>query len=232
MGLEVARDGSGTVQVDVALDAEAAGRVDLADQLRVDDLERAGWTVAGPQRTDDGATVVSASKPFATPDAAGEVLAEVSGVEGPFRAFEVTRQSSFLTTTYAFEGRADLSAGIDGFSDDELRAALEGSGFGLDGPALESVLGAPVADTFAFEVRAELPGDLEAMAPGLVTPDGAVWRPGVGEEVNLAASSRLLHTERLVWLGIAAITALALVVVLARNRRRHRRSDADGDARN
>lgn len=231
VGLDVAPDGSGTVQVDVALDPEAAGRVDLADQLRVDDLEQAGWTVAGPQRRDDGSTVVTASKAFATPDVAGEVLDEVSGTAGPFRDFEVTRRSSFLTTTYSFDGVADLGAGIDGFSDDELRAALEGSGFGLEGPALEPVIGAPVADTFAFKVRAGLPGGVEATAPGMVTSDGAVWRPVVGEEVNLAASSRLLHTERLIWLGIAAVAALALVVVLARNRRWLGRHEADGDAR-
>ncbi len=220
--LDLARDGSGQVQVDVALDAEAAGRVDLADQLRVDDLERAGWTVAGPQRTDDGSTVVSAVKAFATPEGAVDVLEEVSGADGPLRDFEVARQSSLLTTTYAFDGLIDLRAGIEGFSDDELRQALEGSGFSLAGAELEEAIGDEVADVFHFEVRTQLPGEIEAAAPGLVTSEGAVWRPAVGEQVALSATSRLLHTERLVWLATAAASALALVVLLVRSRRRPR----------
>lgn len=212
------------VQVDVTLDAEAAGRVDLADQLRVDDLERAGWTVAGPQRTDDGSTVVSATKPFATPQAADEVLEEVSGAGGPLRDFDVTRRSSFLTTTYAFEGQVDLSAGIEGFSDDEIRTALEGSGFSLAGAELEEAIGGAVADTFLFEVSTLLPGDTDAVAPGAVTPEGAVWRPGVGEQVTLRATSSLLHAERLIWLAVSGTSALALVVVLAARHLRHRRA--------
>ncbi len=223
VGFDVARDGSGEVQVAVTLDAEASGRVDLADQLRVDDLQRAGWTVAGPQRTDDGSTVVTATKSFATPEAAAEVLEEVSGPDGPLRDFEVARRSSFLSTTYAFDGLVDLSAGIEGFSDDELRVALQGSGFSLAGAELEEAIGGEVADTFRFEVHTQLPGALSAPPPGLVTADGAVWRPAVGDSVPVSATSKLLHTERLVWLALAAASALAAAVVLARNRQRRRR---------
>lgn len=225
VGLDLARDGSGEVQVAVVLDPEAAGRVDLADQVRVDDLERAGWTVAGPQRSDDGSTVVSAVKPFADLEGAVEVLEEVSGPGGALRDFELARQSSFFTTTFTFQGLVDLGAGIEAFSDDELRQALEGSGFSLNGAELEQAIGGGVADTFRFEVRTELPGDVETTSPGLVTPDGAVWRPVVGEQVALSATSRLLHAERLVWLVIAAVSALALVVLLVRNRRRPTRAD-------
>ena len=223
VGLEVVRDGSGQVQVDIALDPEAAGRVDLADQLRVDDLEAAGWTLAGPQRNDDGSMVVSAVKAFATPAGAVAVLEEVSGTSGPLRDFGVTRRSSFLTTTYDFEGLVDLSAGIEGFSDDELRQALEGSGFRLAGAELEEVIGDEVADVFRFEVRTDLPGEVDVTAPGLDTSGGAVWRPGVGEQVSLSATSRLLHTERLVLLATAAASALALMVVLLARRLRLRR---------
>ncbi len=227
VGLDVARDGSGQVQVDVALDAEAAGQVDLADQLRVDDLERAGWTVAGPQRTDDGSTVVTATKAFTTPEGAVAVLEEVSGADGPLRDFKVERRSSFLTTTYAFDGLVDLSTGIEGFSDDELRQALEGSGFSLAGAELEEAIGDEVADVFRFEVRTQLPGDLEASAPGRVGSDGAVWRPAVGEQVTLSATAQLLHTERLILLAAAAASALALVVLLIRRRRRRPRPEVE-----
>ncbi len=223
VGLDVAAEGSGTVQVQVALDPEAAGRVDLIDQLRTDDLERAGWTVAGPQRRDDGATVVTATKGFASPAAAAEVLQEVSGAGGPLRDFELSRRSSFLSTAFAFDGLADLSAGVEGFTDEELRRALEGSGFSLAGADLEEVLGAPVEDTFRFEVRAALPGEVQVAPPGTEHDDGARWRPVIGEQVALSATSRLLHTERLAWLATAGLWALGLVVILARNRRRRPR---------
>jgi hypothetical protein len=223
VGLDVAGDGSGEVQVAVTLDAEAAGRVDLADQLRVDDLRRAGWTVAGPQRSDDGSTVVTATKAFTTPETADEVLEEVSGPGGPLRDFEVARRSTFSSTTYAFDGVVDLSAGIEGFSDDELRAALAGSGFSLAGAELEEAIGGDVADTFRFEVHTELPGTVDARPPGTVNAGGARWRPVVGDQVALSATSRLWHTERLLWLALTAASALATVVVLVRNRRRGKR---------
>ncbi len=226
VGVDVAPDGSGTVQVEVAFDPEAAGRIELVDQLRTDDLERTGWMVAGPQRTDDGATVVTATKAFARSDDADEVLQEVSGAQGPLREFTLERRSSFLSTTFTFDGLVDLSAGVEGFGDEELRQALEGSGFSLERVDLEKAIGAGLEETFRFEVHTYLPGALRAGAPGIETADAVVWRPAVGEQVALSATSRLWHTERIIWLAIAALCALALVVVLVRNRRRRRQGIA------
>jgi hypothetical protein len=222
VGVDVAEDGSGDVDVAVTLDPDAAARVtDLAGQLRVDDLVDAGWVVDGPSPEPDGSVVVTATKPFADLHRAVDVLEEISGVDGPFRSFELRREQSFLTTTYHFSGEVDLTAGVEGFSDEGLRRRLEGSGFGLGTAEVEQLTGAPVGETFHFEVRTRLPGALVDGPPTASDAEAAVWTPKVGERTTLAATSRLVHTARLVWLLAAAAAAVALLaVVLARRRRR------------
>ena len=65
---KVNRDGSGTITVSVGLDEAALAQVgDLRSQLRVSDLEAAGWKVTGPAHEADGDTWVRASKSFADP---------------------------------------------------------------------------------------------------------------------------------------------------------------------
>lgn len=223
VGVDVAKDGSGDVEVVVTLDPDAAGRVtDLAGQLRVDDLVAAGWNVEGPMPEPDGSVVVTAAKPFTNLNGAGEVLQEISGVEGPFQGFGLRREQSFFTTTYHFDGEVDFTDGIEGFSDEGLRERLEGSGFGLGTAEVEQLTGAPVGETFHFEVRTRLPGSLLVGPPGAGGSE-AVWTPEVGERTTLVASSRLVHTARLVWLLAAAAAAVALLaVVVTRLARRDR----------
>lgn len=220
VGLDVADDGSGEVEVEVTLDPNAAGRVsDLAGQLRVDDLVGAGWVVEGPSPRPDGSVVVAATKPFARVEEAGAVMEEVSGAEGPFRGFRVRRERSFLSTTYRFEGEVDLIAGIEGFSDEELARRLEGSGFGLGTAEVERLTGAPVGETFHFEVRTRLPGAL-LEGPATSTGDEARWRPPVGESTTLVATARQLHAASLAWLLAAALAAAGVAVVLVTQRSR------------
>lgn len=223
LGIDVSRDGSGEVAVAVQLDAEAADRLpDLATQLRLDDLQAAGWDVEGPTPT-GGSTVIRATKAFATPEQATRVLQDVSGVAGPFQGFQVSRRSSVLSTDYTLTGVVDLSAGVEGFVDEELRRRLEGGDLSLETSQLEELTGAPLEETFRFEVRAELPGSVDVGGGGRVEGDTAVWTPVVGERLMLAASSETLHHQRLAWMGVSGAALLLLVValVLARRRSRH-----------
>ena len=223
VGVDVERDGSGRVAVAVDLDAEAADRLpDLRAQLRLDDLEAAGWEVEGPTATAGGTTVISATRTFATPEEATRVLQDVSGAGGPFQGLEVARRSSFLTTAYTFTGAVDLGAGVEGFADEELRSRLEGSGFSLGTADLEQAIGAPVEETFFFEVRATLPGSLTVEGAGVEDGDSAVWNPVVGERVTLAASSEALHGQRVAWLALCGAASLAMVVVVVFRLRRPR----------
>lgn len=223
VGIDVNRDGSGEVAVAVDLDEEAVSRLpELAAQLRLDDLEVAGWEVEGPTVTTEGSTVIDVTKAFATPEEATQVLQDVSGTSGPFQSLTVARQSSFLATDYTFTGAVDLREGVEGFFDEELRRSLEGSDLSLARADLEELTGAPLEETFRFEVRATLPGSLGVEGAGIEEGDIAVWRPVVGERLTLAASSEAFHRQRVAWLVVSGVSLLALVVVLVRGRRRRR----------
>src|SRR5215211_1993508 len=144
--VEVAEDGSGTVTVEVVLDQEAADRVpDLAEQLRVRDLQRTGWTITGPEQTADGVTIIAA-KDFGDPEQLATVLAEVGGDRGPVVDPALDRGRGFGTTSYDFDGTLDLSRGIATFSDRQLTRLLDGFPIGQDDAELEEDLGAPLSE--------------------------------------------------------------------------------------
>ena len=66
--LDVLEDGSGTVTAQVTLDREATAAFgDVGEQLRIDDLERAGWSLT-VEEIDFGSTQVTASKQVARPE--------------------------------------------------------------------------------------------------------------------------------------------------------------------
>ena len=93
IGVDVREDGSGTVRVELALDDDAFSEYPgLADQLRTEDLEATGWTVSGPTKESDGLTWFRIEKPFATPEEATAILADVGGDDGPFRDFSLARE--------------------------------------------------------------------------------------------------------------------------------------------
>lgn len=209
VGLSVEEDGSGTVEVGVGLDDDALGRVPgIEDELRVEDLRATGWTVVGPVAEADGNTWFRISKPFATPEEAGAVLAEVAGVDGPFRDFRVERDRPFARTTYSFEGTVDLAAGLEGFGDDDLAALLDGEPLGEDVAAIEARLGEPLDTVFGLQVAVDLPGDVSSNAP---TEGGrAVWqaRLSQGAPLELRAESTEYRT------GTVALTAVGGLAVI------------------
>jgi hypothetical protein len=206
VGIDVDDDGSGVVRVALALDEAASRRIDdLSTHLVVDDLEAAGWTVSPAADRADGGTVVTAEKPFATVAELGRVVEEVAGAGGPLRNFTVTQETGVLATTYTLEGEVDLTAGVEGFGDDDLRQRLAGSGFGLDRASLEQETGIPLEDLFELRITTDL--------PGLGSEE---WRAPVGERTVLAATSRRLQAERVAWFSVAALSSLVLVALLTR----------------
>lgn len=221
VGVEVdaEADGTGRVEAVVTLDAAAAERVpDLADQLAVDDLTAAGWAVEGPQPTEDGGVRVEASKGFRSPQEAAQVVEELSGPNGPFRDFRLSRTRSFLKTRTSFEGAVDLSGGIEAFSDEGLRRRFGGSALGFDRAELERRLGTTFDRIFGFRVAARLPGEVASNAPG----GDAVWEPQLGQSITLSATSEEWNTRNIGAAAVSALSALALAVVVAQ-RLRHRR---------
>ena len=200
--VEVADDGSGTVTVEVVLDQEAAARVpDLAEQLRIRDLRRTGWTVEGPTEADGGGVTVTATKEFFEPEQLGVVLDEIGGLSG-----ELSRERTFGTTSYDFEGTLDLSRGIRTFSDRQLTRLLDGFPIGQDPAELEAELGAPLSELSSFTFELSLPEGDDTQV--------TAWEAALGDDpVEMAAST---EERNLLVFGLAAgaLAALVLLVVV------------------
>jgi hypothetical protein len=203
MDVAVEEDGSGQVEVVVELDQDAARRVPgLADQLEVDDLEAAGWEVSGPSPVDGGGVEVRATKRFASLDALGDVVAEVSGPDGPLADLVVERDRAAFGDTWRVRGDADLREGLEAFGDAGLRERLGGTSFGMSEEELEDAAGRPLPEAVGFRITADVPGG------------GRSWEPVLGERTTLEADSRTWAWPRLALLALAVVLALGAVVML------------------
>jgi hypothetical protein len=228
VGITVNQNGSGTVTVRVGLDDDALRRVPtLVQDLETDDLRATGWTLQGPTKQSDGLTYISASKNFADPEEASKVLAEISGPNGPFRDFAITRTRSFAKTKFTFDGTVDFAAGLESFSDSELAAQLDGKPLGDDLKAIEDRAGQPLDTAFQFHVIVRLPGKLTSNAP-VQAANGAVWQLKLSdtEPVKLTATSTDMRWLTVIATGIAIVAGgavLVLVVLRLLSRRRRAR---------
>ena len=227
-GIDLRADGSGTVHAGVGFDDEALAEVgDLGAALRADDLRRAGWEVVGPAQEDDGLTWVRAAKAFDDVEEAAAVAGELSGPNGPFRDFRVTRERSLFRTRTSFTGVVDLTAGLTGLSDADLQAAVGDFDLGLDVEGLQRRFGDTLGDRARVEVSAELPGKVEAEPATTVDGGRAVWTTAVGERVELAARGDLRRLGPLVIGALVLVLVaggLAAVMLRARVRRRKQQS--------
>ena len=217
-GIDVAADGEGTVRAGVGLDAEALRTVgDLGAALRVDDLRAAGWEVEGPREEDDGLTWVRAARPFTDVDEARLALSQLSGPDGPFRNLTFERERSFLRTRTRLSGNVDLSGGLTGFADADLRN-LVGDTIRLDPEGLRGELGADLDRAVQVQFEARLPGSVTSNAPERAG-DRSIWRPAMGQQLAIEASSSGLKIPVLpIALAVALLLAVGVggIVVLRR----------------
>ena len=231
VGIDTEADGSGEVQVTAVLDEDAAERVgDLEENLRTDDLEKAGWIVERPERRDDGSVAQTIRQSFDDPAEAERMLAELAGDDpetnaaAPLRAFEVEQERGFFRTTTTFTGVVDLARGVEAFSDAGLTEAFGGQPLGAPVDQLERQLGATFDRLFGLQVAVRLPGKVESNAP-TTADNGAVWAPKLGERVELTAEATQVNTRNVILLLVAVASTLALVAVLL-TRRFHRASES------
>lgn len=214
--VDMADDGSGTVEVAVGLDADALSRLpdidhdgtpgaaDLAALVRDDDLVAAGWTVAEPEADDDGTTWLRVTRAFGTPEEANQILEEVAGSDGPFD-FDVSHVETFGESRYVFWAFADLSEGLEGFGDEGLAAALEGEPLGEDAALIAARTGQPIDEIFTLEITALLPGD------------ETTWSLRLGDPPEtMRAESVQYDWPVLTLAALALVSLLVLVVVLVR----------------
>jgi len=216
VGVDAKQNGSGIVRAGVGLDDDALHQIpDLSQQLRVDDLKKAGWTVVGPRKERDNRTWVRASKPFANPSGAATAMTELNGPNGPFRNFRLSVKHSFLRTKTSFSGTVDR-VGAKGLADQRLQQQLGGSG--VDPNVLEQQFNQIIDRSVRTEVVAQLPGSISSNAPTQVS-GGVVWHPKAGEQAHLSATSSAWNLRPIIFGAIALVLAVAAVVIWRRSRR-------------
>lgn len=217
--VEVEEDGSGTVEVAVALDPELAGQLpDLeAAGLALADADDSGWVVEPRELDDNGRTRIRAHKAFANPDQFTQVMDEIGGPDGLFGGFTLEKASSFAQVSYSVSGRIATNGFAD-FSDAELDILL--------GEPLEVFVDGIDADPSQVSVR------LSLTLPGEVRPDGSngtrldqasdstarFWSTTLDNPTVVSVQSEGVTREigPLVALGVAILSgAIALLLGLA-----------------
>ena len=223
--VDVEESGAGSVTVSVGLDADAVARLpDLDELVLMDDLDTAGWRVTGPDRDAGGTTWIRVEKSFATPEEGTAILTEISGPDGPFRDFVITRERELARTRLGLDGSIDLTGGLSVFSDAALAQSLEGQPLGEPIEQIEARLGEGVAEVFSFELAVRMPNDVESNAPAGAEGE-AVWAPGLADTAptEVEASSEVWRRNSVVAIVVAAAALVLLLawLVVTLTRRRH-----------
>lgn len=202
--LDVAADGSGMVTMQAQLDAAAQETIgDLEAQLRVSDLERAGWTITTVQNDEN--TRVAVTKPVADAGHWQTVLDELAG-PGVFTNVDVSIEDNRQTLSFDL----DLSDGFGLLSDDDVAAALGGEPFGAP---LESFTdGREIDDIVSLDLEVSVSnfddGDptVRSFSPRF---DGSV------DQVWVQATSENSTAVLVRWIAYALFSLFVLATVLA-----------------
>lgn len=202
-------DGTGTIEMEITLDAEAVARVEtngrtLDTAFALDDLRAAGWEISPWTRAEDGSAAIVLTHGYSGEDELDQRIGELVGPTNLVRDVELTRQRGILRDRDELSVDVDLRAAGAGIAEDpELAAALEASG--LDVATLDQQLQAELRDGLTVQVTVEVPGDRAETVT--VVP---------GDEERATAAHSSFDSGKLTWFVIAGILVfLALLLYLA-----------------
>lgn len=216
--VRVAEDGSGRVVARFVLDRAAVDAIggDVGEKLRVADLEQARWAV-DVTRTDEGGAEVVAEKRFARPEELPAVIEQLSGDEGPFQGFSLTRERSTFRTSFVFAGRVDLESGIGASSldPDDAGVAAEIVEEGIEVEQLREFLKERVDPAFSVAVVVDMPGGGSHNAPKQ-SESAPQWAPQLGEVTELRAEASDFALDRAMLVGSGVALGLASLAAFAR----------------
>ncbi len=168
------RAGVGAVVVSVTADAEVVQAApELTADIRVADLQAAGWIVEGPSPQPDGGLSLVLRRPITTPQDATAVLEQLSGPDGPFRNLVVTQQRSFANVTTKVTGAIDVTRGLSGLIDANVAQLLGGE------PYAQTLLDRNLTLDQVFGLR------FVATTPGVVQTTDGVTSPTTGAGLDL-----------------------------------------------
>jgi hypothetical protein len=205
----MAADGTGTIAITATADAEVvAAAPGLAQDLRFDDVEQAGWVVTGPTVTDDGGITVTITHPFSTPAEATELLGSLNGASGPFQRMSVTRAEDATDVRFELSGVGRVDAGLLAFTDPDLFRIVGAT------PYVEEIAAANLSPTQAVGItlRVELPGILAESTADPDADDVAWTVPLDGSSVAISATSTLSLEDDAAWSVVATVLLVALVL--------------------
>lgn len=202
-------DGTGTVTVTAEADAELVDEVPtIADELVLDDIVAAGWTVDGPTPTSDGGLLLTLTHDFEGKDEATNLLRSLGP---PFNDPTIGRGQDGDSATNIARARLGLPDGFASFADDELVSAVGGVPF--ESRIEES--GADPESSFSAVLRVTLPGELVAAETNAdVLDDGQLrWTvPVDGSILEASARSEQAPSTSGVWARPVATVALIALI--------------------
>jgi hypothetical protein len=187
--------------------------------------------VTGPTAEPDGGLRVVLTQAFTTPAQATQILANISGPDGPLVGITLARRHKGELTTFRLDGQLQLTGGLDAFTDASLLAAVGAT------PYATELAGAKVqpADAVAITFTATLPGNVRNTT-GVAQTGVVQWIvPNDGTAIDVATLAEHRDpTNRwagpvstgamialLVWLAVSiAFIGYVLVANVRRGRRR------------
>jgi hypothetical protein len=201
--ISMGADGSGDIAVTAIADADVVSKAPgLAEDLRFDDAEAAGWEVTEPIETGDGGLKVELTHPFANPEEATALLQSINGSGGPLHGVTVTRVVNDDGTSVSLAGSLRID-GLAAFADPDVLGAIGATPY-----AEEVAASSPSpSDAVGVTVRASLPGKITS-ASGTVQGGSVSWIvPLDGSQLDLTTTAMDDHGTAKIW-GIASNVAL------------------------
>ena len=204
-------DGTGQVAVTIVADQEILDQIPtLAEDLVLDDVIEAGWSIDGPRAPDDesGGLFLQMTHPFRSQ---GEATNLLQSLGPPFTQMEVGRGLNGDITTNQLRGRLVLVDGFNAFADADLVAAVGSQPFATQIAAA----GATPEDNMSVTVRALLPGILESETTNVEPNEGGIleWAvPLDGSTLQWQAQTTQQPGEGQRWARPLSIVALAALI--------------------
>jgi hypothetical protein len=208
--VDVRADGTGTIALTATADAEVVEQAPgLADDLRFDDAEAAGWTVDGPTATDAGGLTVTLRHDFGSLEEATALLASINGAGGPLQGVTLARDpADDAATTLAGSLRVD--GGLSSLADPDVLTLLGGAT-----PYASAIAeaGLSPAEALSMTVAVALPGEVQPGTAGTVDGSTVTFTvPLDGSSIDLATVATGATSTGGVW-GAVSTALLALAAV-------------------
>jgi hypothetical protein len=203
-------DGTGTITVTAEADAELVNEVPtLADELVLDDVAEAGWTIDGPNPTPTGGLILTLTHDFEGKDEATNLLRSLGP---PFNDPVIGRGQDGDSATNTARANLGLPDGFATFADDDLISAVGDIPFASRFEAA----GANPVNSVNATLLLTMPGELvDAETNAEVLDDGRLqWTiPMDGTILEASARSEQAPSAGGVWARPVATVALIVLIV-------------------